>query len=107
MIQDGTQALSEQALNRLSGHIELVQLLASMVASEMISHDGVPDAQALHAVAQGFISCAAHTAVHAAREIQGREPSYGNWKESCDEAFQRAIEKKIEMQPNLPDKEIA
>jgi len=94
--------INEKALARLGPHIDMMSKLSSMVASELAVADGLTDAQAMMAVAQAFISLAAHTAVTAAREYHHREPEYRYWKESCDEAFQRAAGRVDALGLNIP-----
>lgn len=94
--------LPDAAIERLGGHVELVQRLSSMVASELIAAEGLTGAQALMTVAQALLSCAAHTACYAAREHLGRAPEYSNWKGSCDAAFTRAVAKIDALKDNLP-----
>ncbi len=93
---------TRKGLMRISGHVDLIQKLSSMVTAELVVADGFSDAEALMAMAQVFISCGAHTACMAARDHLGRDPDYQNWKLSCDDAFHRAAQKIDGLQENVP-----
>lgn len=94
-------SIAPAAMTRIGGHLQLIERLSSMVASELVVSDGFTEADALMAMAQVFISCGAHTACVAAREHLGRDPDYSKWKASCDAAFKRAVEKLASLEANV------
>lgn len=93
--------LTPAALTRIGGHLEMIQRLTSMVASELVAADGLTEAQALTAMAQVYIACGAHTACMVARDYLGRSPDYAKWKISTDDAFRRAAGKIDALEENL------